>query len=161
MITHLLPGQASKRMLGLGTRRIITLNARKAASLHPLWASFSLSQILLAQFPASREQAAPALQEETPQRSTRGHGRGRLRDTVPTSHPGRRPVQQTDLCWPSRPAILIDSPPQSLPSTNLPQDLHVLHALSLSCVRLCATPRTEAHQVPLSMGFSRQECWSG
>ena len=79
MITHLLPGQASKRMLGLGTRRIITLNARKAASLHPLWASFSLSQILLAQFPASREQAAPALQEETPQRSTRGHGRGRLR----------------------------------------------------------------------------------
>ena len=24
-----------------------------------------------------------------------------------------------------------------------------------------ASPRTVAHQVPLSMGFSRQECWSG
>ena len=134
MIAHLLPGQASKWMLGLGTRRIITLNARKAASLHPLRASFSLSQILLAQFPASREQAAPVLQEETPQRSTTGHGRGRLRDTVPTSHPSRRPVQQTGLCWLSRPATLIDSPPQRLPTTNLPQDLRVLHALSLSHV---------------------------
>ena len=30
-----------------------------------------------------------------------------------------------------------------------------------SCVRLCATPWTKAPQVPLSMGFSRQECWSG
>ena len=32
---------------------------------------------------------------------------------------------------------------------------------SLSCVRLLATPWTAAHQAPLSMGFSRQECWSG
>ena len=31
----------------------------------------------------------------------------------------------------------------------------------LSCVRLFATPWTVAYQVPLSMGFSRQECWSG
>ena len=30
-----------------------------------------------------------------------------------------------------------------------------------SCVRLCATPWTVAHQSPLSMGFSRQEYWSG
>ena len=29
---------------------------------------------------------------------------------------------------------------------------------SLSCVRLLATPWTAAHQAPLSMGFSRQEC---
>ena len=29
-----------------------------------------------------------------------------------------------------------------------------------SHVRLCATPETEAHQAPLSMGFSRQEHWS-
>ena len=28
-------------------------------------------------------------------------------------------------------------------------------------VRLCATPETEAHQAPLSLGFSRQEHWSG
>ena len=34
-------------------------------------------------------------------------------------------------------------------------------ASSLSCVRLFATPWTVAYQAPLSMGFSRQECWSG
>ena len=32
---------------------------------------------------------------------------------------------------------------------------------SLSLVRLFATPWTVAHQAPLSMGFSRQEHWSG
>ena len=31
----------------------------------------------------------------------------------------------------------------------------------LSCVRLFATPRTVAYQAPQSMGFSRQEYWSG
>ena len=31
----------------------------------------------------------------------------------------------------------------------------------LSCVRLFETPWTVAHQVPLSMGFSRQGYWSG
>ena len=31
----------------------------------------------------------------------------------------------------------------------------------LSPVRLFATPQTVAHQAPLSMGFSRQEYWSG
>ena len=32
---------------------------------------------------------------------------------------------------------------------------------SLSRVRLFVTPWTVAYQAPLSMGFSRQECWSG
>ena len=32
---------------------------------------------------------------------------------------------------------------------------------SLSRVRLFVTPWTVAHQAPLSMGFSRQEYWSG
>ena len=31
----------------------------------------------------------------------------------------------------------------------------------LSHVQLFATPWTVAHQAPLSMGFSRQEYWSG
>ena len=31
----------------------------------------------------------------------------------------------------------------------------------LSCVRVFATPWTVARQAPLSMGFSRQEHWSG
>ena len=31
----------------------------------------------------------------------------------------------------------------------------------LSCVQLFVTPSTIDYQVPLSMGFSRQEYWSG
>ena len=30
-----------------------------------------------------------------------------------------------------------------------------------SCVWLCATPQTAAHQAPSSLGFSRQDFWSG
>ena len=30
-----------------------------------------------------------------------------------------------------------------------------------SRVRLCATPETEVHQAPPSLGLSRQEHWSG
>ena len=36
-----------------------------------------------------------------------------------------------------------------------------MHAQSLSCVQLVVTPWTIARQVPLSIEFSRQECWSG
>ena len=43
------------------------------------------------------------------------------------------------------------------------------HAFPMLCVlsrffsrvRLCVTPWTVARQAPLSMGFFRQECWSG
>ena len=35
------------------------------------------------------------------------------------------------------------------------------HFKSLSRVRLFVTPLTVAYQAPLSMGFSRQEYWSG
>ena len=34
-------------------------------------------------------------------------------------------------------------------------------AQSLSCVRLFVTPQIAAHQAPPSLGFSRQEHWSG
>ena len=41
-------------------------------------------------------------------------------------------------------------------------DLLLLVLLSrFSCVRLCATPEMAAHQAPPSLGFSRQEHWSG
>ena len=33
--------------------------------------------------------------------------------------------------------------------------------LFVSCAQLCATPWTVARQAPLSMGFSRQDYWSG
>ena len=36
-----------------------------------------------------------------------------------------------------------------------------MHAQSLSCVQLFATPLTAACQAPLSMGLSQQENWSG
>ena len=38
---------------------------------------------------------------------------------------------------------------------------HIYKVKSLSHVRLFATPWTVAYQVPPSMGFSRQEYWSG
>ena len=36
-----------------------------------------------------------------------------------------------------------------------------MHASRFSNVRLSAIPWTVAHQAPLSVGFSRQEYWSG
>ena len=39
--------------------------------------------------------------------------------------------------------------------------VHVCVCLSLSCVRLYTTPWIVAGQVPLSVGFSRQEYWNG
>ena len=39
--------------------------------------------------------------------------------------------------------------------------LYCIHVQSLSCFLLFATPWTIAHQAPLSMEFSSQECWSG
>ena len=38
---------------------------------------------------------------------------------------------------------------------------NVLLLSRFSHVRLCATPQTAAYQAPPSMGFSRQEHWSG
>ena len=60
----------------------------------------------------------------------------------------------------------------SPPDWHLTQDPQVERALFvemlllllLSCfsrVRLCVTPETAAHQASLSLGFSRQEHWSG
>ena len=50
--------------------------------------------------------------------------------------------------------------------TKICLELHLLLLLLLllshfSRVRLCATPETAAHQAPPSLGFSRQEHWSG
>ena len=42
-----------------------------------------------------------------------------------------------------------------------PRDMLLLLLSRFSCVQLCATPQTAAHQAPLSLGFSRQEHWSG
>ena len=45
---------------------------------------------------------------------------------------------------------------------KIPSQQHLLLLLShFSRVRLCETPQTAAHQAPPSLGFSRQEHWSG
>ena len=44
---------------------------------------------------------------------------------------------------------------------SLLQLLLLLLLSHFSRVRLCATPQTAAHQAPPSLGFSRQELWSG
>ena len=47
---------------------------------------------------------------------------------------------------------------------EIASDIETLLLLLLSRfsrVRLCATPEMAAHQAPLSLGFSRQEHWSG
>ena len=41
------------------------------------------------------------------------------------------------------------------------EELLLLLLSHFSRVRLCATPKTAAHQAPPSLGFSRQEHWSG
>ena len=46
-------------------------------------------------------------------------------------------------------------------SLKLPSHLLLLLLSHFSRVRPCATPQTAAHQAPLSLGFSRQEYWSG
>ena len=38
---------------------------------------------------------------------------------------------------------------------------HIVKVKLLSRVQLCMTPGQEAHQAPPSLGFSRQEPWSG
>ena len=40
-------------------------------------------------------------------------------------------------------------------------ELLLLLLSRFSCVQLCVTPQTAAHQAPPSLGFSRQEHWSG
>ena len=45
--------------------------------------------------------------------------------------------------------------------SNLPFKAFLVKVKSLSCVRLFAIPWTVVYQASLSMGFSRQEYWSG
>ena len=53
------------------------------------------------------------------------------------------------------------TPKQSLFSFHQGGQLNVCMLQHLSCAQLFATLWTTACQVPLSLGFSRQECWSG
>ena len=68
---------------------------------------------------------------------------------------------------PAQYAIHMSPPQSSFPRLSMqkrasssPMSLLLL-LRRFSRVRLCATPQTAAHQAPLSLGFSRQEHWSG
>ena len=66
-------------------------------------------------------------------------------------NPGIKPAS------PASPALQVDS----LPPSHLLLLLLLLPLSHFSHVRPCATPETAAHQAPPSLGFSRQEHWSG
>ena len=61
----------------------------------------------------------------------------------------------------SRRDVFNSSAEVSLSMPCLPKDMCVCMLSHFSRVWLCATLWTAAHQVPLSMEFSRQESWSG
>ena len=77
-----------------------------------------------------------------------------------------------ELELPIMSSVLIETPRKALSGKNellhernsrlrKTQVLLLLLLSHFSCVRFCVTPRTAAHQAPLSLGFSRQEHWSG
>ena len=53
-----------------------------------------------------------------------------------------------------------ETPGDSDAPVFLPGKSHGQRSLAKSCLTL-RTPWTVAHQAPLSMGFPKQECWSG
>ena len=69
---------------------------------------------------------------------------------LPSRSTPRSPSFSRMMSFHSCPMAAVESPSELL--------------LLLSCfsrVQLCATPETAAHQAPPSLGFSRQEHWSG
>ena len=109
--------------------------------------------------PASVATGSPAC------RSPRqGQGISRRGDSVLRKRSGKHPVgpvpSQDFALLPTWSAgrTPLPSPPLETSSQQLKR---CCRAQSLSCVRLFVTPGTVARQAPLSMGFSRQESWSG
>ena len=60
--------------------------------------------------------------------------------------------------WDDQPAFLTSSTLLRFGQVHM---VKCVHAQSLSYIWVSATPQTVAHQAPLSMGFSRQEYFSG
>ncbi|XP_044802912.1 C-type lectin domain family 5 member A isoform X3 [Bubalus bubalis] len=67
-----------------------------------------------------------------------------------------------NFCKEKGSTLAIVNTPEKMHSRNLLDPVLLLLLLShFSHVQLCETPQTAAHQAPLSLGFSRQEYWSG
>ena len=89
---------------------------------------------------------------------------------VPSSHlfmPGKDVLMLKDLLKLPPFWLILPQPPQGLGAGagEVKKTNHCFLLLLLlsrfSRVRLCVTPLTAAHQAPLTLGFSRQEHWSG
>ena len=65
------------------------------------------------------------------------------------------------LCPPDRLPVCLPEFTPLIRSCSLERDIYKVKVKSLSRVRLFTTPWTVAYQAPPSMGFSRQEYWSG
>ena len=74
---------------------------------------------------------------------------------LPFPSPGELPNPGIKLVSPALQADSLLSEPPGKPL------IFTSEVKSLSPVRLFVTPWTVAYQAPPSMGFSRQECWSG
>ena len=82
-----------------------------------------------------------------------GFSRQQCWSGLPFPSPGDLPNPEIE---PGSPTLQADSL-----LSELSGKLLLLLLSRFSHVRLCATSYTEAHQAPLSLGFSRQEHWSG
>ena len=103
----------------------------------------SLSRVQLFTTPwTAAHQAPPSM----------GFSRQEYWSGLPFPSPGDRPKPGIE---PKSPALQAVSLPGELPRSHLLLLSHFSH------VRLCATPSMAAHQAPPSLGFSRQEHWSG
>ena len=72
-----------------------------------------------------------------------------------SSNPGIEPTSPLSL------TLQVNSLPTEPPRKPCRYSMLLLLLSHFSRVRLCATPETAAHQAPPSLGFSRQEHWSG
>ena len=80
----------------------------------------------------------------------------------PFPSPGDLPNPGIEPTSPTLQADSLPAEPQGKPKTHIGYAMLLLLLLShFSRVQLCATPQMAAHEAPLSLGFSRQEHWSG
>ena len=78
-----------------------------------------------------------------------GHMMVRSRGDPGTSQSAAQCPVKTDRKWPES------------STAGFQQEVLLLLLSSFSHVQLCMTPQTAAHQAPPSLGFSRQQYWSG
>ena len=106
----------------------------------------------------SRDRLCSAMDCNCPGSSVHGILQARILEWV--ARPSSRDLRHPKI-EPASSALQADSLPTEPTVTPSIPLLLLLLLSGFSCVRLCATPETAAHQAPPSLGFSRQERWSG